>query len=346
MTITKDTITIKPKPLNKIKMTNKFNVSLMAIAIAVSSTLVSCDNKTSETKTVTADSTATAHEGGDHIYACPMHPEVTGKENDECPKCGMKLEHNDNAGGPSNVSMQFTYSPTPAKANEDVTLIMTPKLKDKPNEQVPLDVEHTKKIHLIAVSEDLSWFDHIHPEIGADGAYTVKEKFPTAGKYTLFADYKPSGANHTVDYLKVDIAGTAPAPKTYGADKLVGDAGDGFSVKLTPDGGKFATNMATHLNGEVLLNGKAVDVNTLEDYLGAKAHMVVVSLADKKYLHVHPSVEGGKFDLHTTFDMPGIYRGWIQFQSKGKVYTSDFVMNVAEGNKGDMKKDDMKGMQH
>lgn len=25
-------------------------------------------------------------------YACPMHPEVTGKDGDKCSKCGMKLE--------------------------------------------------------------------------------------------------------------------------------------------------------------------------------------------------------------------------------------------------------------
>lgn len=25
-------------------------------------------------------------------YACPMHPEITGKEGDKCSKCGMKLE--------------------------------------------------------------------------------------------------------------------------------------------------------------------------------------------------------------------------------------------------------------
>lgn len=25
-------------------------------------------------------------------YACPMHPEVTGKEGEKCSKCGMKLE--------------------------------------------------------------------------------------------------------------------------------------------------------------------------------------------------------------------------------------------------------------
>jgi hypothetical protein len=83
-----------------------------------------------------------------------------------------------------------------------------------------------------------------------------------------------------------------------------------------------------NIKGKVLKNGKEVDVNTLENYLGAKAHMVVVSLDEKKYLHVHPGVEGGSFDLHTTFDNPGVYRGWIQYQSGGKVYTNDFTINV------------------
>ena len=30
-----------------------------------------------------------------HVFACPMHPEVTGKEGDKCPKCGMALTHHD-----------------------------------------------------------------------------------------------------------------------------------------------------------------------------------------------------------------------------------------------------------
>ena len=25
----------------------------------------------------------------DYDYTCPMHPEVTGKQGDKCPKCGM-----------------------------------------------------------------------------------------------------------------------------------------------------------------------------------------------------------------------------------------------------------------
>ncbi len=102
-----------------------------------------------------------ATHSSDHIYACPMHPEVTGKEGDECPKCGMKLEHNDNAGAPSNVKMQFTTNPATVNPNEDVILSIIPKLKDNDKEQVALDIEHEKKIYLIVVSDDLSYFDHI-----------------------------------------------------------------------------------------------------------------------------------------------------------------------------------------
>ncbi len=324
------------------KQVVKFSTAVIAIGVI---TFFAACNNSGTAKTETTDSThLEATHNGDHVYACPMHPEVTGKEGDSCPKCGMKLEHNDNAAAPGNVAMEFSINPATANPNQEVTLIMTPKNKVNAAEKVALDVEHTKKIHLILVNEDLSWFDHIHPEFNTDGSYSVKEKFPAAGKYTLFADYKPSGGNHTVDVLNVNVVGTAPAAKTYGADKLAGDAGDGFSVKLSAEGGKFLTNMPMHINGVVMQNGKEVDVNTLEDYLGAKAHMVVVSLADKKYLHVHPGVEGAKFDLHTTFEKPGVYRGWIQYQSKGKVYTSDFVFNVAEGKAADMK--DMKHDEH
>ena len=312
-------------------------ITLVVMTISASLSFQSCKK---DSPKITEEAPKESAHDGEHTFACPMHPEVTGKEGEDCPKCGMKLAHNDNAAAPSNVKMDFTTNPTTVNPNQSVTLSMTPKNKDNSSLQVPLDVEHTKKIHLIVVSEDLSWFDHIHPEYNADGSYSVTEKFPTAGKYTLFADYKPAKGNHTVDVLNVNVTGNVPKPKTYAADKLIGDGGDGFSVKLSPEGGKFLTNMPMHINGVMMQNGKEVNVNTLEDYLGAKAHMVVVSLADKNYLHVHPSVEGGKFDLHTTFDKPGIYRGWIQYQSNGKVHTSDFVFNVAEGKATDMK--DMK----
>ena len=74
--------------------------------------------------------------------------------------------------------MQFKPSNESPTAGAEVNLSFTPKMKGNESAAVPLDVEHEKKIHLILASNDLSWFDHIHPEYQADGSYTVSEKFP------------------------------------------------------------------------------------------------------------------------------------------------------------------------
>lgn len=271
----------------------------------------------------------TATEGS---YVCHMHPEVTGKAGDDCPKCGMELVPKESSStAPGGISMKFKAEPDKPKAGESVSLVFRPVSSEQPTAGIGLDLEHTKKIHLIIVSDDLSWFDHIHPVELTDGTYRVTEKFPKGGKYTLFADYKPTGGDHIVDRVELTVKGDEDSPVVYEADRLTSDAGDDFSAVLTPEGGKFLSGAPSHLEGKILRNGKELDVNTLEDYLGAKAHMVVISLDGKEYLHVHPGVEGSSFDLHTTFEKPGWYRGWLQFQSAGKIYTTDFVFNVAQG---------------
>lgn len=299
--------------------------------------LMACNNDAANKSTSESAQTASAGEH-EHTYRCPMHPEVVGKESDTCPKCGMKLEHMDEP-APANVGyfMQVAMNPTTVAPNKEVMLSFTPKIKGKEGEAVALDVEHEKKIHLILVSDDLSWFDHIHPEYQSDGSYTVPAKFPTPGKYKAFADYKPTGGSHVVDKVDVEVTGNAPEPKKYTTEKLSGNSGN-YSFTLIPTGGKFYTGSTMHIQGVVMKEGKEVDANTLDNYLGAKAHVVVISANEKEYLHVHPSVEAGKFDLHTTFDKPGIYRGWAQFNADGKIHTIDFTMNVAQGTAADAQK--------
>jgi hypothetical protein len=273
-------------------------------------------------------------EGHVHTYACPMHPEVTGHEGESCPKCGMKLEHNDNAANTNTYFMQFAGVPAAPKAGEEVELSFTPKIKGKETEQVPLDVEHEKKIHLILVSKDLSWFEHIHPEYQADGSYHTKTKFPAAGEYTLFADYVPTGAGHQLEKISLTIAGENVPDVPLGNHRLSGTA-DGYELSITNES-QFVTNNLLHFGASIKKDGKAVAPDDMENYLGAKAHVVIIGLDSKEYMHVHPEVVDGKFDLHTTFDHPGMYKGWFQFQINGQVHTIDFVLDVKEGKAGDV----------
>ena len=92
------------------------------------------------------------------VYACPMHPEVTGKAGDECPKCGMDLvpQGAPPATMPGQIEMRFTAEPERPKPGEDVSLVLTPFSKAQPQAKIDLEVAHTKKVHLIMVSDDLN----------------------------------------------------------------------------------------------------------------------------------------------------------------------------------------------
>ncbi|NID13557.1 heavy metal-binding domain-containing protein [Fibrivirga algicola] len=305
-------------------------------------TTVTTDRAVNTASTTDAD----AHEhSGEHTYACPMHPEVTGKEGDMCPKCGMKLEHNDNAGKSNGKTylMNFKANPATVEAGKAALFSFTPGVKGSESELVPLELHHEKKIHLIVVSKDLSYFEHIHPDYQASGSYDIsvlpagkaysegpgknETRFPKGGDYILFADYMPTGGNAQLEKINLSVGGTPYTPVTYSAPKLSSTV-DGYTLDLVPEGGTFEVGKLAHIQGVLKKGGKELDAATLENYLGAKAHMVVVGIDDKNYLHVHPEVKDGKFDLHTTFEKAGVYRGWVQFQADGKVRTTDYVIVV------------------
>ncbi|HEX8511380.1 MAG TPA: hypothetical protein VF635_18015, partial [Propionibacteriaceae bacterium] len=49
--------------------------------------------------------------------------------------------------------------------------------------------EHGKDLHLIAVRRDLTGFQHVHPQLAADGTWTVSLNLAGGGVYRIFADF-------------------------------------------------------------------------------------------------------------------------------------------------------------
>ncbi len=167
------------------------------------------------------------------------------------------------------------------------------------------DVEHTKRLHLVVVRRDLTGFQHLHPEQQADGSWSQVVTLAEPGSYRVLADFVHDGKAYTLaDDVSVDgdvRSRPLPAP----ADHV--DT-DGFRV--TRDGLAFT----------VTRGGQAV---ALQDYLGAKGHLVALREGDLAFLHVHPEQDRLSFDAH--FPSAGRYRLFLQFQVAGRVHTAPFT---------------------
>lgn len=214
---------------------------------------------------------------------------------------------------------------------------MTFIIKDKSGNPVKdFQVVHEKKMHLIAVSEDLSEFEHLHPELQPDGSFKVKHAFNHGGKFLLYPDVTPAGGSQIVQRMELDVKGEPKASEKLIVDMNLRKTVDGITVTLMPE--KALTSYQEAMMNFIVTDGvDGKPVLDLQNYLGELAHVVIISEDTRDFLHVHP-MSNKKPDetsvmAHTTFPRPGIYKIWAQFKRKDKEITVPFVVNVAEGTK-------------
>lgn len=303
-------------------MTGLVKTSILISSLIAGLNLISCNNSQNNTEMEHEHH----HTAGKDIYACPMHPEVIGAKGDHCPKCNMELELVEN-NKEDQFQVMLSTSPKQIEAEKTVNLSFSIINNGK---NVPLDLSHEKKVHMLVVNEDLTWFNHIHPTENSDGKFHVSEVFPYGGKYLVYTDFKPKGASQTVIKQELQVNGQAMAKNNSNTPKLVSVV-DGYTVSLVNDG-DFKTNTAQDLKLSIVKNGKTISGSNIQQYLGAVAHIVIIGKADKDFLHIHPS-SGEKYPIHgeTSFEKEGIYRMWVQFQIDGKVHTADFTLKVTKG---------------
>jgi hypothetical protein len=181
------------------------------------------------------------------------------------------------------------------------------------------DLEHTKRMHLIVVRRDLTGFQHLHPTLRADGTWTTPATLPEPGSYRVFADFSVDETPTTLaDDLQVDgvtRSRSLPAPANTAE-------ADGFRVRVAH--AAVRAGEESELRFLVTRDGGRV---ALQDYLGAKGHLVALRRGDLAFLHVHPDENSLRFEA--TFPNAGSYRLFLQFKVAGRVHTAAFTQEVS-----------------
>lgn len=204
-------------------------------------------------------------------------------------------------------------------------------------------VEMTKKLHMVIVSEDFKTFLHIHPTLNSSGHFLITQKFPAAGTYFVYADALPNDLNHQVYRFRLDVG----HPSAVAVRDL---HGTGMGVQAGP----YEVDLSTvrihagrmeMIDVSVLENGQPA--KDLHPYLGAPAHAVFLNAKDLSYVHVHPMVGDmmsmdmskpmpdmpdsatvpGDMMLHIALHEPGTYKLWLQFRgANDKLYIAEFTI--------------------
>lgn len=253
----------------------------------------------------------------------------------------------------SKHSVSLTTNPAAPKVGRETTVNIS--VQDAAGAAVTKFADlHTKPMHLIAVSEDLSEFHHVHPALSGQGSFDAKLTFKKDAHYRLWTEVKPQGASK--ELLQIDDVSTAsavssPARLVVDADKpkIIGGAHATLSGADNLVANKRATltlALGDHASGRPL---------DLEALLGAGGHAIVVSADREHFSHEHGSivtantpappagghgghgghgggggaaVRGSNVAFDVTFPAPGRYRVFFQTQARGEVITVPYTVDV------------------
>ena len=187
-------------------------------------------------------------------------------------------------------------------------------------------VVHEKPLHLFVVSEDLGYFAHEHPRLGADGIFRWRAALPKPGAYRMVFDFYPAGGTPQM------------IPRTWIASgKREAHPTSKFAPDLSP---KQSTNLEVELATEppepiagkkTLLFFRLKPADGLEPYLGAWGHLLAASDDLIDTIHTHPFLADGgpQVQFNIIFPREAVYRIWVQFQRRGKVNTAAFTVPVS-----------------
>lgn len=233
--------------------------------------------------------------------------------------------------------LQLTTSPAKPKAGEPVELALSVRLVNTADGRAAREFEsvHERLMHLFVVRTDFSHFAHEHPELAADGTFRLRHTFPAGGVYRVFADVAPKGAGSQVLRADLTVDGEGgPTWDLYGAS--TGDRGlwqkvDDLTLAWTLPSGVLPSRKTVVLTASLRdVGGRPV--TSLQPYLGAMGHLLLIGQDTETFVHSHPDdrtpAAPGTIPFLARFPKPGLYRGWMQFKRNNEVKTAAFIVQA------------------
>ena len=225
--------------------------------------------------------------------------------------------------------LDLTMAPRHPQAGEPVDLSLSVRMASsfEQREVRDFDVQHEKLIHLFLVREDLAYFSHEHPDLAGPGLFRLRYRFPAPGRYRVFADVAPKDAGAQVLSAEVVVGGepppalAAPPPSATRA-----------AMALPAGGLRSGRTMTAEVT---LTDASGRPVTDLEPWLGAMAHLILVHEDGETFAHAHPDDRepgvgrDGRIPFLVRVPKPGRYKGWMQFQRKGRVETIELSVEAA-----------------
>lgn len=298
----------------------------------------------------------------DTAWVCPMHSAYTMDAAGKCPICGMDLVK----AAPFDVRdyrLDFTTAPTVVKAGQTTKFFFRISHPGTGIQVTKFETVHDRQYHLFVISQDMEFFEHIHPEEAQDGTWSIEVKLPRPGYYKILSDFMPSGgapqfiarplvtAGYTGD-LESDSAHLVP-------DKSLTKTVDDLTATVTFDPPQFVVGQYGHLNFHLTDTATKKPITDLQTYLGAFGHTLIMSEDMVDYVHSHPvdfqaqnteegaqpqfvippdadraTLEALRGGPDVTFEglmpKPGNYRAWTQFRRGGKIHTFSVTFGVTE----------------
>ena len=236
-----------------------------------------------------------------------------------------------------------TLSSSPSAILADKPFTLKIALHDKDGKPInDLQIDHGRILHVALVSEDLEEFKHVHPEdsqqlkkgISLGNIFEIPLVLSKTGRYRVLIGANRLGNEvSTTDWLTVGGTGSAILiEKNLNLDKVF----DKYKVALNVQPKNPKIGEETHLSYFIERDGKQI-LDT-DKFLGADMHLVVTSLDLSTMIHTHglrsKSTKKnplGEIDGHYTFPFLGLWKIYGQFQHKGKVVTTEFMVEVSPG---------------